>query len=132
MSVITLGSSCLGKALTAKDFVQEPLIFTYGKDDALSLTLENKLKIEGFYSKNMRELNDMNNAGPTVSPLADTNGFDNNPVRNKALMNLLAGCWNFILINLIIKTISGHQRWQTGARTNEKPDDRTFEAARLL
>jgi len=76
MSVITLGSPCFGKTLTVKDFVQEPLVFTYGKDEALSLTLENKLKIEGFYSKNMRELNDMNNAGPTAAPFAETGGFD--------------------------------------------------------
>jgi len=76
VSVITLGSPCFGKALTVKDFVQEPLVFSYGKNEDLSLTLENKLKIEGFYSKNMRELNDMNNAGPTAFPFAETGGFD--------------------------------------------------------
>lgn len=76
MGVATTFFFCEGKVLTAKDFVQDPFVYVYGKDENLSLTLENKLRTEGFYSVNARLLNDMNNAGPTVSPLADTNGFD--------------------------------------------------------
>ncbi len=48
------------RCLKTSDFIQRPLVYAYDKENCLSFLWENKMKFEGYYSKNARMLNDMN------------------------------------------------------------------------